>query len=223
MPPALLVQDRFNIFAENENRVGVIIGTGPSLTTEQLEKVKHLKRFGANRAFEFDLDVIAACNWEFWHHYWDQIKDYRCHKWATLDYERVKHLDVNYIESRFMDGLSVDKNYIAHHHGTGPQLINLALHYGCKVMLLIGWDMRYPGKIDRYNYTGNRHYFGEYPAELQHWPIYTAADGRLDGLMKELVTIKPADYGIEIINCTPNSAMTCFPAMSLDEALEKYT
>ena len=214
--------DRFKLFSEDEPRIGVIVCTGPSLTLEQLDKVKHLKRFGANRTFEFDLDVIAGCNWQFWHHYWDQIKDCRCHKWATLDYEKVNHFPgLNYIQAKFMNGLSRDKSYIAHHHSTGPQLLNIAYHYGCEVMLLLGWDMRYEGKVDRYTYD-KRHYFGEDALTEKHWPINVAHDGTMDGFIKPVLTINPADYGIEIINCTPNSALTHFPMMDLDEALEKY-
>ena len=213
----------FNLFQDGEPRVGAIVCTGPSLTLEQVQKVKRFKTFGANRAFQFDLDIIAGCNWTFWHHYWERIKNFRCQKWATLDHDMVRHLDVNLIESRFMPGLSTDKSYIAHHHGTGPQLINLALHYGCNVMLLIGWDMRYPGKVDRYNYKGKRHFFGEDALTSKHWPIYVAQDGTLDGLMKEMVTIHPEDYGIQIINCTPGSAMTCFPMMDLDDAIRRYS
>lgn len=216
--------DRFKLFSEDEPRVGVIVCTGPSLTQGQLDKVKHLKRFGANRTFEFDLDVIAGCNWQFWHHYWDQIKDYRCHKWATLDYEKVKHFPgLNYIQAKFMDGLSRDKSCIAHHHSTGPQLLNIAYHYGCKVMLLIGWDMRYPGKVDRYTYNGKRHYFGEDELTKNHWPINVSGDGTMNGFIKPVLTINPEDYGIEIINCTPDSALTHFPSMSLDDALERYS
>ena len=188
-----------------------------------MDKVSHLKTFGANRTFEFDLDVIVGCNWQFWHHYWDQIKDYRCHKWATLDHDKVRHFPgLNLIDAKFMDGLSRDKSYIAHHHGTGPQVINIAYHYGCRVMLLIGWDMRYEGKVHRFKYTGPRHYFGEDALTEKHWPIFIGDDGTLNGLMKEMVTIHPEDYNIEIINCTPNSAMKCFPSMDLDAALEYY-
>lgn len=213
----------FNVFQEGESGVCAIVCTGPSLTIDQVEKVKRIPTFGANRAFEFDLDVIAGCNWQFWHHYWEQIKGYRCIKWATLDHDKVKHLDLNLIESRFMDGLSTDKSYIAHHHGTGPQLLNIAYHYGFKVLLLIGWDMRYPGKVDQFTYTGKRHYFGEDPLTEKHWPVHISPDGRLDGLMKEVVTIHPEEYGIKIINCTPGSAMTCFPMMDLDEAIDQYS
>lgn len=167
--------------------------------------------------------MIAGCNWQFWHYYWPRIKYYHCDKWATLDHDRLAGFPgLNLIESRFMDGLSRDKSYIAHHHGTGPQLINLAYHYGCEVILLIGYDMRYPGKVDRFTYNGERHYFGEDALTEKHWPIYVGDDGALNGLLKEMVTIHPQEYGIEIINCTPGSAMTCFPMMDFDDALDRY-
>lgn len=196
-----------------------IIATGPSLTKSQVDKVKHLPTIGVNRTFEFDLDVIVGCNAQFWLHYWNQLKYYRCHKWATLEHDRVKHLDVNLIEARFMNGLSTDRSYIAHHHNSGAQAINIALHYGFKRMLLLGYDMRYPGKVDRFTYTGKRHYFGEDELTKKHWPIYVNADGTMAGFMQGFITIIPEKYNIEIINCTPNSAMTCFPMMNLDEAL----
>ena len=201
--------------------IAAIIGTGPSLTLKQVDKVRHLKTFGANRAFEFDLDVIHGCNYQFWNHYWPQIKDYRCDKWTTRPELKDKYQGLNYIREEWIDGLSTDKSYIAAHHGTGPQCINLALHYGAKVMLLIGWDMRFPGKIDNRRYTEPRHFFGEDALTELHWPK-TDLNGDLGGLIREMETIHPEDYGIEIINCTPNSAMTCFPMMDLDEALNKY-
>jgi len=198
--------------------IAAIIGTGPSLTLEQVDKVRHLKTFGANRAFEFDLDVIHGCNYQFWDHYWSQIKDYKCDKWTTRPELEGKYPGLQYIEERWIPGLSTDKSYIAAHHGTGPQVINLALHYGAKVMLLIGWDMRFPGKVNDRQYTGKRHYFGEDSLTEKHWPR-TDPNGDLGGLIREMETIKPEDYGIEIINCTPDSAMTCFPMMDLDKAL----
>jgi hypothetical protein len=91
-------------------------------------------------------------------------------------------------------------------------MVNLALHYGAKVMLLVGWDMRY---------SERRHYFGEYPEPLRHFPK-TGPSGELTGLIREMETIKPEDYGIEIINCTPDSAMTCFPSLSLSDALNAF-
>jgi len=195
------------MFSEDNNRIGVVIGTGPSLTVEQLEKVKHLKKFGCNRAFEFDLDVLAATNKEFWDHYWPDIKDLRCEKWTPYKPTAEKY-NINYIEERNEKGLSTDTSYIHHHHGSGPIILNIALHYGVKKMLLIGWDMRHKGK---------RHYFGEYPKSMQHTTKNLGPDGELIGLIKEMETINPSDYGIEIINCTPNSALKHFPMGNLDD------
>ena len=212
----------FNLFTEGELLLGVIIGTGPSLTQEQINKVSHLRRFGANRAYQYDCHVIAGCNTAFWHHYWPQVKDLRCDKWTTRPELKDTYPGLRYIEERWIDGLSTDKSYIAAHHGTGPQVVNLALHYGCKVMILIGWDMQFKGKVDNRRYEQPRHFFGEDPLTSNHWPK-TGPNGELTGLIKEMETIKPEDYGIEIINCTPDSAMTCFPMMDLDKALTKYT
>jgi len=177
-----------------------------------MDKVKHLKRFGANRSFEFDLDVILGCNWQFWDHYWPQIKDYRCDKWTTRPELEGKYPGLNYIEERWEDSLSTDKGYICAHHGSGPQILNMALHYGCTTMLLIGWDMRYAEK---------RHYFGEDALTEKHHPR-TGPNGELSGLIREMETIDTEKLGIEIVNCSPGSAMTCFPMMDLDEALLKY-
>ena len=208
------------IFGKSENRLGIIVGCGPSLDIEQLAKVSHLKRFGANRTFEFDLDVVLGCNYQFWDHYWPEIKDYRCDKWTTRPQSAEKY-GINYIEERWEGSLSTDKSYVCAHHGSGPQILNMALHYGCKTMLLIGWDMRYPGKINTKKYTGKRHYFGGDPLTEGHWP-QTGPDGELAGLIREMETIRPEILGVDIINCTAGSAMTCFPMMSLDAALKKY-
>lgn len=205
------------MFSENENRIGIIIGTGPSLTNSQIKQSKPFKTFGINLAYKFNVDVMLACNSEFWDYYWDDIKKYKCRKW-TPRIESASKYDINYIEERWRDGLSKDKNYIHAHHGSGPQILNLALHYGVKRMALIGWDMRYPGKVSDNEYKNKRHYFGEYPRQLQHWPK-TDNNGSLSGLIKEVDTIKPSDYGIEIINCTKNSALKCFPYQSLSEFL----
>jgi len=211
----------FELFSEDSPRVGIILGTGPSLTTKDINIVKDwqsegkCKLFGCNNTYKLGLDVHLACNWQWWDHYWHDIKHYDCDKWTPRK-ESADKYSINYIEERWEGGLSTDNSYICAHHGSGPQIVNIALHYGVKVMLLLGWDMRYPGKVTDREYKEQRHYFGEYPKELQHWPR-TGADGSLDGLIKEMETIKPEDYGIQIINCTPNSAMTCFDFGELKE------
>lgn len=213
----------FKIFKPNQPRIGIIIGTGPSLSQEQISLAKSsgFPLFGCNNAFKLGIDVHLACNWQWWDTYWPEIKNYQCHKWTPRQESALKYLGINYIEERWEPGLSRDKSYICAHHGSGPQIVNMAYHYGCEIMLLIGWDMRYPGKISDREYLRPRHYFGEYPKNLQHWPR-TGPNGELSGLIAEMETIRPADYGIDIINCTPGSAMTCFPFGDLGAILQGY-
>lgn len=202
----------------------IVCGTGPSITQQQIDLVNKsdAKVIGCNRAYQiFNIDVLHGCNYQFWKYWWHDIKDKSFLKYTTRPELKGEHEGLEYIREKWIDGLSIDPNYIAAHHGTGPQAVNLAYLMGAKTILLVGWDMRFPGKIDDRTYTEKRRYLGEDPLTEKHWPR-TAPNGDLAGLIKEMETIKPEDYGVNIINCTPNSAMTCFPMMELSEALETY-
>jgi hypothetical protein len=205
------------------HKTAIVAGNGPSLTPGLIriinqQKGKH-RIFGCNNAiFYLDLDAHLACNYQWWDFYAEQVKEHPCDKWTPRKESAEKYPWVRYIEERWEDGLSTDKSYICAHHGSGPQILNIALHYGYERFLLIGWDMRYPGKISNHQYNGQRHFFGEYPSSMQHWPR-TGQNGELTGLIKEMETIKPERYGIEIINCSPGSAMKCFPMSTLEEEL----
>ena len=202
----------------------IVSGTGPSLTPEviatcnQARKEGRVKIFAANRAIDvMDADVFHACNWQFYEAYYEGLKDKPCDKWTTRPELEGKYEGVNYIEERWEPGLSKDPSYIHAHHGTGPQLVNIAYLYGCTRLLLVGWDMRYLGKTGPNTYA-RRRYLDEDPLTLNHWPR-SGPNGEMEGLIREMNTIKPADYGIEIINCSPGSAMKCFQMGDLNEEI----
>lgn len=207
----------FEIFEDDEPRVGVVIGTGKSLTPNQVKTAKQVKTFGCNRAFMFNVDVVHGCNYQFWDTYWNDIKRLRCIKWTTRP-ESAKKYGINYIPEKWEPGLSKDKSYICAHHGTGPQMVNIAYHYGCKKIILIGWDMIFRGKIDNRNYTEQRRFLPEDSITQHHWPR-TGPNGELQGLIDEMATIIPADYGIDIVNCSPGSAMDCFRKSTIDNEI----
>jgi len=202
----------------------IVCGTGPSITPQTIETVNAARKYGiarvfcSNRAHEiFDCDVMHACNYQFWDHFWPELEGKPFDMWTTRPELEGKYPGLNYIEERWEDGLSRDPSYICAHHGTGPQLVNIAYLYGCTTLLLVGWDMRFHGKVDRRTYK-QRRYLGEDPLTKNHWPM-TGPNGELSGLIKEMETIHPADYGIRIINCTPGSAMTHFEMMDLTDAI----
>ena len=71
-----------------------------------------------------------------------------------------------------------------------------------------------------------RHYFGEYPGPLQHWPsvkVGRSSPGVIDGLIEAYDTMIPVlkTAGIQVLNCTPGSALTSFPMSTLEDEFSK--
>ena len=190
----------------------VILGTGPSVTpdvTALLNSTK-LPIFGCNNAYQIaPLTALLSCNPEWWDYYWDDVKSAPCEKW-TWDKPTADKYGLTHIRGEWGDGLSTDPAVIHYGHSSGYQLINLALHYGVTEFILIGYDLRYPAGYSKAkkNAGGDRHFFGEYPPELGHWP--SCPNGVMQGLLDCYRTIKPDDYGIRIINCSPGSALDFF-------------
>jgi len=125
-------------------------------------------------------------------------------------------------------GLSADPDLVSLGHGSGFAALNIAFLMGCNPIILLGHDMRYPRGYNAVakDPGGKRHYFGngEYPKGAQHWPsAKVRSTGELDGLIVCYETvaeqIRLAQRHINIINCTPGSALKCFPSKRLDEVL----
>ena len=153
-----------------QGQTAIIAGTGPSITQRtildcNLARMQgKVKIFGVNLTYrDFDLDVLHACNYQFYDHYWpidEQLRDGEFHKYTTRPELKGKYPGVRYIREVWKDGFSENPEIVHAHHSTSPQLMNIALHYGIKRMLLVGFDMRYPGKISDREYSQPRHYFG---------------------------------------------------------------
>jgi hypothetical protein len=207
-------------------RRGIICGTGPSLTPEVIESLKHTRwpLFGCNNTYqELPLSVLLSCNPEWWEYYWNDpaLRDHPAEKW-TWDKGTADKLGINYIRGEWMDGFSTDPNVISYGHSSGYQLCNLALHYGVKQLILIGFDMKFPGGYDgiRKKPGSGRHYFGEYPPDLVHWTKVNVGDqGELNGLLECYATVDCEALGIEIINCSPGTALDCFGLGELEDYL----
>lgn len=160
-----------------------------------------------------DLAVLWATNLNWWDHYWSaQLAAYPAEKW-TVSQDAARRYGLNWIAERNAPGLSADPTVIHHGHGSGFSMLNLAYLMGASRIVLIGYDLKYAADYDgRGRQVGSspRHYFGEYPQPLRHWPSQSVKDG----VHVELVDLyrSVAKQGVvEILNCTPGSAIDCFP------------
>lgn len=205
--------------------LGIVIGTGPSLTG-QADTIRQMKRdgqarlFGINNTFEdFGLDVWIACD-EAWHKYHGPITG-GFDKWHW-DGDICKRLGYRYVQGCWSGGsagatnqwkthrdghaLSLDPEWISLNHGSAPQAINLAVLYGCSPILLVGHDFRYGEK---------RHYFGEYPGPLRKYSQFHKPHGDDLAAVYERMAATP---GIPpIVNVTPGTKLTAFPVGDIED------
>lgn len=200
---------------DSGRKTGIVIGTGPSLSrVAELVRKADTLRFGMNNVYQdFPLDCWIACDPK-WHAHYGQVEgDFDKWHW---DADICARYGYRFIEGRWFDGLSTDPSWISLGHSSGWQALNLAVHYGCDPILLVGFDMQYPKGQPRHYFDALSDKAGEYPEALRKWSLF-AKPGNT-GLLHDYRHIAAqAERGEvpRIINCSPDSALPWFPKMEL--------
>jgi len=200
-----------------------VIGTGPSLALvaddlRGLRAQDRIRLFGINNTFnDFDLDVWIACDPK-WHQHYGQI-NLHCDQWHW-DKDICDKFGYDHIPGEWLPGLSTDPAKISFGHSSGWQVLNLALHYGCSPLILVGYDMTYRPDEPRHYFDDLSGDSGEYPEAIRKHSLFDKPDKT--GLLYDYKNI--ADQAARgdippVINCTPGSAMRWFPIMELEQAL----
>lgn len=101
------------------------------------------------------------------------------------------------------EGLCLKPDGVRTGSNSGYQALNLAVHTGAKRLLLLGYDMR--------ESDGRTHWFGDHPRKTSSAEQFVPAFRTLVEPLRKL--------GIEVVNCTPGSALDCFPKRALEETL----
>jgi len=200
--------------------IGIILGTGPSLNDSKPNVLMLQDQgaliFGVNNTYQdFNLDVWIACD-PAWHRHYGKIDLPHTDQWYW-DRDICTRHGYTYIEGRWFDGLSTDKSWISLNHCSGAQALNLAVHYGCDPILLVGHDFRYEEGKPRHYFSGLSDVFGEYPQQLRKWSLFSKPEG--NDLMRVYKHIADQQGLPRIINCTPGSALKCFEMGELKDYL----
>ena len=198
------------------------IGTGPSVTQQQVDTArdKGFELYVCNNAYQLapDAKLLYGCNLAWWEHYFHEVRDLPCEKWTT-NIEAAARYELNWIAEEFMWGLSEDPDVISHGHGSGFSLVSMAHRARPDRIVLLGYDLRYAPDYDgraRNIGSGPRHFFGEYPPAMRHWPSVQVQRGVHIELVELYRAVKEQGL-IEIINCTPDSAIDCFERISIED------
>lgn len=178
----------------------VCLGTGPSLTPADVTLCRERARVIAiNDAYQVApwADALYAADESWWNSH-QGAKDFAGLKY-TIEPQRRVWPGLQVLENTGPHGLDGRPTSLRTGFNSGYQAIHLAVHFGARRILLLGYDLR------------GGHFYAAKPA----------GDRKFAGWLKAYATlVEPLKAaGVEVLNCTPDSALRCFPMASLPDAL----
>lgn len=191
----------------------LVMGSGPSLTQADVAMARSYVDavVAVNDSYKFapDATVLYAADKKWWGWHKGCVGP---HKVGTVEYpaftgrlayaltETPWYPRVEVLKRGPAAGLTLDPTKVALGYNGTYQAINVAVHLGASRILLLGVDMK------------GGHFFGHHP-DHSHPPFALCLE-RFATLVEPLRAA-----GVEILNCTPKSALTVFPMVPLMDAL----
>lgn len=193
----------------------IVAATGPSFTQEQADACRGYPVMAVKDAARLRMpwaDAMYCCDPWWWERF-DGLREFPGERWSTHQdrgnpkLEIAEKYGVRLVAGSHAEGFSLNPALVHYGSNSGFQAINIAIHKlrgPRKRLALLGFDMRT---------CEQRHFFGPHEGR----PNGVRYEGFV-GNFKRAAEMLPAN--IEIINCTPNSALKgIFPMMDLEKAL----
>lgn len=184
----------------------VCVASGPSLTQADVDLCRdRAKVIVVNDGYRMApwAEALYACDFQWWRVH-QGVPSFAGLKFSI--HPKAARFGVQVLRNTGPDGLETDPSGLRTGSNSGYQAINLAVHLGAARILLLGYDMQRTG--------GKSHWFGDHPYGLQSRPA-------LSLFVRHFATLVPPlrALGIPVINCTRETALTCFPRHPLEDAL----
>ena len=195
----------------------VVIASGPSLSDAQLARV-HAARWPDAHCHVITVNnTCARVPWADCTYFGDYLalREYvpklrppagDVHgEWWTQDKAGAERWGLQLVASGNRPGLGTERVHL--NGNSGAQAINLATLFGARRVLLLGFDMKFgPG--------GQKHWFGNHPAPLVQTCLFDEWIHKFEAIAKDAIAM-----GVEIVNCTPGSALPWFRMSTIEEEL----
>lgn len=190
-----------------------IIASGPSAKKAGVDQLRgKVKVIAINESWRLApwADALYGCDANWWKLH-DGIRFFQGLKIsaeaeACKTYPDIKKVTITHVRS---DDICIDRpGYIGAGGNSGFQSLNLAVQFGGKRILLVGYDMR----VDLGEHWHKRHPMPlSNPHPYDNLPRWRRA---IDGAAQCL-----KEMGIAVVNCSPVSLLTAYPKMTIEEAL----
>lgn len=173
-----------------------MLASGPSMSAEVAEQVRGLRVIVVNDTVRLApwAAMLYAADVEWW-----QLRSESLASFKGLRVSVAKHRGVHQLVNTGDTGFDPDPRNIRTGGNSGYQAVHIAAQAGADRILLCGFDM----------------HGGHWHANYQHPLRETGPDTYLRWVERFATLKTPA----RIINCTPGSALRCFEAMTLEDAL----
>lgn len=189
----------------------VCLGCGPSLTRDDIVRCANAgaKIIAINRAWELApmAHVLYSGDWRFWLRS-IQVPDSALPPWKFSIDPLAKEYrpSVVVLQRTGATGLETSPRGLRSGCHSGYQAINLGVHFGPKKILLLGYDMKPDAQ-------GRNHFHVEHPdgSHVQ----YERRLKHFETLVEPL-----ARLGVQVLNATPDSAISTFPRVHLAVELQ---
>ncbi len=191
-------------------RTVAVMASGPSMSPEIADKVTHLPRVTVNDTIFLapDAEIIYAGD----AHWWNATPAAMNFRGIKATIEAVPCIrpgvpeTVRILANTGRDGYEPQPWGLRTHANSGAQAVQIAAHAGAARILLLGFDMQ------------GGHWHEPHPAEWgdPNPKRFARWIERFRVLAAEL-----ASRGVDVINCTPGSALDSCRFMSLDDALSE--
>ena len=188
----------------------VLIGGGPSLTAEDVAACRDRARVIAiNDAHRIApwADVLYSSDQRWWEFY-RGVPEWSKAKYGIAPLRPQPDWGITVLRNTGDDGIDLDPSALRTGRNSGYAAMNLAIHFGARRLVLLGYDMQAPGGPAR------SHWFGAHPSRLQ-------ADSPYQTFLDKFTRVAPLlrELGIEVINASRETALTVFPRAPIEEAL----
>lgn len=189
-----------------------IVGGGESLTLRQVHRLAIAHAEGRIKVIAIN-DAVFPCWWADWLHacdpkWWTWHAQHGLDKWPGIRTTNVQHAmcvnwGVHLVKCEGQTGFSDDPGVVRSGKNGAYIAVQMAAHAGASRILLTGCDMK-----------PVPHWFGRHPDGDPHQPDYPGMRAAFATLVEPLRA-----RGVEVLNCSPGSALDCFPMARLEDVI----
>jgi len=194
--------------------------SSPAAYSPYLEALHNRHIIGVNNVYQIgewiDTLFFGDCSWYVVHRLalakWPKLKVTCCNRFSAKPSAKSNGILYLAKDRRKKYGISANPTTVAWNNNSGAAAISLAVHFGVKKIFLLGFDMSLDSdKVSHWHgsHAGNsnskkKFYSPPFARHLRGFPEI-AADA--------------VNLGVEIVNCSPNSAIQEFRKCTVNEIL----